>query len=79
MFSGEEATSGRAGDGFVCKDMHGQYGLRLHAPSITACIAWGLHYKWKKHIHLQDNFAFFFLVHVHNVYLNVILVLCHMM
>lgn len=67
----------------MAKVMHGQYGLLLHAPSITACgIAWGLHCK-QNSIYIYKQILFFVLFFLstctYNVYLNVILVLCHIM
>lgn len=63
-----------------CMVMHGQYGL-LHAPFISACdIAWGLNFKQNRMYICKTIFfflrSFLFSVHVHNVYSNVILVLC---
>ncbi len=56
--SGQQATSGRIRGGSVCKVMHDQYGLLLHAPSITACgIAWGLHCKQNSIYICKTNFV----------------------
>lgn len=48
----------QAPSGSVGKVMHGQYGLLLHAPSITACgIAWGLHCKQNSIYICKTNFV----------------------